>query len=277
MERVKKLRGGACPEKATYVRLHLLSAVALYHQGNAAAASRLLDEARRECDALCVTSEEVAAVASMGFEPADAHAALLACGKDVGRAIEWIIAERERRDRERSAEAVRQHARRRVLKYGKTTAGSLVDAALLAQLVEMGFDEPVAAEALRRHGNDHLRTIESLSSAEERAAISAACAAAAHTRRPKKPRGALRPLPTGSGEAEPSAAAARLSELGFEAAAIEVALHAADGDVDRAAEILMLEAQHQMQHVRCVAWHATYRLRRRLDRTHRTHRGKGTG
>ncbi len=65
-----------------------------------------------------------------------------------------------------------------------------------------------------------LRTIESLSSADERAAISAACAAAAHTRRPKKPRGGLRPLPTGSGEAEPSAAAARLSELGFEAAAI---------------------------------------------------------
>ena len=32
---------------------------------------------------------QVAAVASMGFEPADAHAALLACGKDVGRAIEW--------------------------------------------------------------------------------------------------------------------------------------------------------------------------------------------
>ena len=146
-----------------------------------------------------------------------------------------------------------------------------------------------------------LRTIESLSSADERAAIAAACAAAAHSRRkPKKPRRGTRSLPTGSGAREPSAAASRLSELGFESAAIgaafiiracsgalavrwmqrvrlgriaskpytcrtvtllrlrrprsgQVALHAADGDVDRAAEILMLEAQHQMQHVRCVA------------------------
>mmetsp|Transcript_23069 Transcript_23069/g.63141 ORF Transcript_23069/g.63141 Transcript_23069/m.63141 type:complete len:238 (+) Transcript_23069:1201-1914(+) len=91
----------------------------------------------------------------MGFGRQEARAALLSCDKDVSRAATRILARRELEEAAAAARQAEVEQRRQVDDLvGRCEDGKKVSLPRLAQLEEMGYDRPVAAEALRRCCND---------------------------------------------------------------------------------------------------------------------------
>ncbi|MEW5303146.1 MAG: hypothetical protein WDW36_005867 [Sanguina aurantia] len=154
LERVRKLHGEFCPELATYVRLHAVEGVVAYHMQEPAAALLSLENAQRRWRSLQVSDEALASMQAMGYTHKDAGRALRLSANNVGAAVAFLEEQKvqsevrkDRRKRERAWEKERKL-------YGKTASGMWVDEGVLEQLLSLGYQREVAAEALRRDENN---------------------------------------------------------------------------------------------------------------------------
>eukprot|EP00250_Pteridium_aquilinum_P008039 c17618_g1_i1 orf=121-1794(+) len=154
LERLRTLQGGFCPELAIYLRLELLEGVVAFHTGLFEAAKRSMVSAQSKYNQLQVSDESLAFLAGMGFSAKDAQRALRVSAQDVNSAIEFLMEER-RKKLGRQEEDRRLEKRRRELKgFGMTASGKVVDFSKLDELVSIGYDKVLAAEALRQNEND---------------------------------------------------------------------------------------------------------------------------
>ncbi|KIZ05684.1 NEDD8 ultimate buster 1 [Monoraphidium neglectum] len=153
LERLRQLHGGS-PESATYVRLEAMEGVVAFHVGDRPAAARSLRAAQERYDRLQVSPQSLAMLQEMGYHTQESSRALRFCSGDVAAAVSFI-GEQRAKQRERAADRKRQrawHSER--AQYGKTQRGAYVDREPLEQLVTLGYERALAAEALRAADND---------------------------------------------------------------------------------------------------------------------------
>lgn len=99
LERLVALKGSAGNEAALFLRLHLLQAIVLYHQGKLDAAKNLFDKVEKELKELKVDEVKLCNLVEVGYSMRDARLALRETRGDVDLAaavIENKVAERKR-------------------------------------------------------------------------------------------------------------------------------------------------------------------------------------
>ena len=85
----------------------------------------------------------------MGFSSKLATRALRFCNSDVGQAADWCVQQRAARVARRDRDAASAAKRRLQLKLGRTLEGKWLDMEALGQLEQLGFEQPLACEALK--------------------------------------------------------------------------------------------------------------------------------
>ena len=151
-----QLRGreDAPQQRASYVRLRLMRGALAFAAGRpdeAAAAFSAAEALRQELTVLSADEPKVEALVALGLSPQAARRTLLAHGKDVDAAAAAAV--------ERMQEAAAKRAKRKReselrAAYGQTARGRSIDDSALQAVTCMGYEEPIAAEALRRCEND---------------------------------------------------------------------------------------------------------------------------
>lgn len=200
LERLVRLKGAdnIAADRMLYVRLHLLQGVLAYHSGASTAAALLLARARGECDALSVDpgGVDVDALRAMGFKRGEAVAALRAtahttggsggtlAASRVGAAVCWASDQRAAAAHRAEQEARREAQRARLQRLGHTSRGDVLNLQLLDSLIEVGFTEQLAAEALRQANNNSEQALMLLTGRPE--ALLAAIHAAEEERRQRR-------------------------------------------------------------------------------------------
>lgn len=171
MERARVLQGGFCPEIATYTRLELLEGVVAYHTGLLEESCKALTSAQAKYQQLQVSDESLSTLLNIGFTTKQSRRALRMCGQDVQRAVEFAIEERERIAKKEEED--RQHYReiREQKSYGRTAMGKVVDMTKLTELASIGYERPLAAEALRRNENDFEKALDELTDPDSNSAL----------------------------------------------------------------------------------------------------------
>lgn len=171
MERARVLQGGFCPEIATYTRLELLEGVVAYHTGLLEESCKALTSAQAKYQQLQVSDESLSTLLNIGFTTKQSRRALRMCGQDVQRAVEFAIEERERIAKKEEED--RQHYReiREQKSYGRTAMAKVVDMTKLTELASIGYERPLAAEALRRNENDFEKALDELTDPDSNSAL----------------------------------------------------------------------------------------------------------
>jgi len=171
MERARVLQGGFCPEIATYTRLELLEGVVANHTGLLEESCKALTSAQAKYQQLQVSDESLSTLLNIGFTTKQSRRALRMCGQDVQRAVEFAIEERERIAKKEEED--RQHYReiREQKSYGRTAMGKVVDMTKLTELASIGYERPLAAEALRRNENDFEKALDELTDPDSNSAL----------------------------------------------------------------------------------------------------------
>lgn len=154
LERLRILQGGFCPELAIYVRLELLEGVAAFHSGRLEAAKKCLVSAQSKYNQLQVSDEALALLAGMGFSLKESKRALRVSEQNVSSAIEFVMEERRKKNEKREEDRHHQQQRRQQKQYGMTPDGKPVDLAKLEEIVSIGYENILAAEALRQSENN---------------------------------------------------------------------------------------------------------------------------
>jgi len=153
MERVRALKGGVGSQEAVLlVRMHLLQAIVAFHSGHVGRAKTLLTSTAAEMESLRVPQELIQEVCAAGmFTQKEARLALRAQGNNVSAAIRY--AQQVKESKEKVVQEERERKRKR-LRFGKTASGNWVNLGLLQTMVKMGYEEALAARALRHTDND---------------------------------------------------------------------------------------------------------------------------
>jgi len=99
---------------------------------------------------MTITETEMMDILQMGFSERETRVGLRACNKSVIDATQWLLARRDTEERKKRERA----QRRKIKKYGKTVSGDKINIELLTVLVSQGFEEEMAAEALKQSNND---------------------------------------------------------------------------------------------------------------------------
>ncbi len=73
MERVKELKGTTGSEKALYLRMNVLRAIAFHHSGDPAHAKEALAKAKKLYEELDVPAEDIQEVKAMGYTEREAR------------------------------------------------------------------------------------------------------------------------------------------------------------------------------------------------------------
>lgn len=162
MERARVLQGGFCPEIATYTRLELLEGVVAYHTGLLEESRKALTSAQAKYRQLQVSDDSLSTLLNMGFTTKQSRRALRMCGQDVQRAVEFAIEEREKIAKKEEEDRQRYRDIREQKSYGRTPLGKVVDMKKLTELASIGYERPLAAEALRRNENDFQKALDEL-------------------------------------------------------------------------------------------------------------------
>jgi len=153
LERVKAVKGHTGEESVLLVRMHLLQAVVAFHSGQVARAKLLLKSTAQELDSLRVPEGLLKEVIANGFTEREARLAIRSVYPSTNVTAAVKHAQKTREDRERiEGEELRRKNRRN--KFGKTLKGNWVNLGLLETMTRMGYDERLAAEALRQTEND---------------------------------------------------------------------------------------------------------------------------
>ncbi|KAH9805428.1 NEDD8 ultimate buster 1 [Citrus sinensis] len=169
--RVRLLQAGRHPELALHLRMELLEAVAAYHSGQFDKARNALTSAQAKFFQLQVPDESLSLVMSMGFKEQDAKRALRICSQDVGSAIDFLVEEKAKRAKEREDNEQRRKEIMEQKRYGLTPLKKAVDIEKIKELVSIGFEKELVAEALRRNENDSQKALDDLTNPESNSAI----------------------------------------------------------------------------------------------------------
>ncbi|KAI9117613.1 hypothetical protein K1719_011779 [Acacia pycnantha] len=169
--RLRLLQGGCYPELALHLRLELLEGVVAYHSGKLDKARDALTSAKAKSIRLQVSDEALSFLMSMGFKERDVKRALRMNNQDVGRAIDFLEVEKAKKQQKREEDISRRNEIMEQKGYGLTPLKKAVDLQKLKDLVSLGFEKELAAEALRRNENDFDKALNDLTNPEANSAI----------------------------------------------------------------------------------------------------------
>lgn len=169
--RVRLLQAGRYPERALYLRLELLEGVVAYHSGQVDKSRKVLTSAQEKFTQLQVPDESLSLVMSMGFRERDAKRALRMSNQDVASAVDFLVEQKAKRAQKREDDIRRRDEIMEQKKYGTTPLKKAVDLEKLNQLVSIGFEKELAAEALRRNENDSEKALDDLTNPETNSSI----------------------------------------------------------------------------------------------------------
>ncbi|XP_077238001.1 ubiquitin-associated (UBA)/TS-N domain-containing protein [Tasmannia lanceolata] len=169
--RVRLLQAGRHPELAIYLRLELLEGVVAYHSGLFEQSQKALTSAQVKYLQLQIPDEALSLLMSMGYNEMAAKRALRMTNQDVERAVDFLVEEKERKARRNQEDLERRKEIMEQKRYGMTTMKRAVNLQRLNELVSIGFDKPLAAEALRRNENDTQKALDDLTNPEAKSII----------------------------------------------------------------------------------------------------------
>ncbi|KAM7477226.1 hypothetical protein LguiB_024469 [Lonicera macranthoides] len=169
--RVRQLQGGLQPELALHLRLELLEGVAAYHSGQLEKSRSALTSAQAKYLQLQVPDETLSLLMSMGYNDREAKRALRMSNQKVESAIDFLVEEKAKRTRKREDDIRRRNEIMEQKRYGTTPLGKALDLQRLNELVSIGFEKALAAEALRRNENDTQRALDDLTNPETNSKI----------------------------------------------------------------------------------------------------------
>ncbi|XP_012474387.1 uncharacterized protein LOC105791054 isoform X1 [Gossypium raimondii] len=169
--RVRLLQAGCQPELALHMRLELLEGVVAYHNGQLDKSKKALTSAQAKFSQLQVPDEALSHVMSMGFKERDARRALRLNNQDIGRAVDFLFEEKAKRKQKREDDIRHKIEIMELKQYGVTPLKKAVNVEKLKELVAIGFEKKLAAEALRRNENDFQKALDDLTNPETNSAI----------------------------------------------------------------------------------------------------------
>ncbi|PRQ33762.1 putative UV excision repair protein Rad23 [Rosa chinensis] len=169
--RVRLIQAGRYPERALHLRLELLEGVVAYHSGEVDKSKKVLTSAQEKFRLLQVSDESLSLVMSMGFKELDAKRALRMSNQDVSSAVDFLVEQKAKRDQKREDDIRRQHEIKEQKTYGVTPLKKAVELERLNELVFIGFQKELAAEALRRNENDSEKALDDLTNPETNSSI----------------------------------------------------------------------------------------------------------
>ncbi|RDY03563.1 NEDD8 ultimate buster 1, partial [Mucuna pruriens] len=169
--RLRLLQGGRYPEVALHLRLELLEGVVAYHTGQLEKSRKALGSARAKFVQLQVLDVPLSLVMSMGFAERDAKRALRMNNQDVGSAIDFLVEEKAKKLQKREEDIRRKNEIKEQKRYGMTPLKKAVDLERLKELVSIGFNKELAAEALRKNENDTQKALDDLTNPETNSAL----------------------------------------------------------------------------------------------------------
>ncbi|XP_051131703.1 uncharacterized protein LOC127251839 [Andrographis paniculata] len=164
--RLRILQGGRYPELALHLRMELLEGVVAYHSGYLKKSKDALTSAQAKYYQLQVPDDVLSFIMSMGYKEREAKRALRMNNLDVGNAIDFLVEERAKKAQKREEDRQRQKEILEQKQYGTTPLGKAVDIALLNELVSLGFEKDLVAEALRQNENDTQKALDDLTNPE---------------------------------------------------------------------------------------------------------------
>ncbi|CAJ2661896.1 unnamed protein product [Trifolium pratense] len=164
--RLRLLQGGRYPEVALHLRLELLEGVVAFHTGQLEKSRQALASARAKFVQLQVPVEALSLVMSMGYSQRNAKRALRMNNQDVGGAIDFLVEEKAKKLQKREEDLKRRDEIWEQKQYGVTPLKKAVDLERLKELVTIGFEKELAAEALRRNENDTQKALDDLTNPE---------------------------------------------------------------------------------------------------------------
>ncbi|XP_042055796.1 NEDD8 ultimate buster 1-like isoform X3 [Salvia splendens] len=169
--RIRILQGHCFPELALHLRMELLEGVIAYHRGHLQKSKDAMSSAQTRFLQLQVPDESLSFLLSMGYKESEAKRALRMNNLDVGRALDFIVEEKAKRTQKRKENLQRQKEILEQKTYGTTPLNKAVNLSNLNQLVTIGFQKEIAAEALRRNENDAEKALDDLTNPETNAAL----------------------------------------------------------------------------------------------------------
>jgi len=153
LERVALLKGSAGNEMALMARLNLLQGIVAFHMGRDKEASLLLQKCDIQLQLLAVSETDLLEIAGMGYSIAEARLGLRAAQGDRKMAVEHIMRRREEKEGIRRKEQEERRLGKLREKLGRCADGSWINIGYYNTLTGMGFQEKVAAAALRQANN----------------------------------------------------------------------------------------------------------------------------
>ncbi|URE49310.1 UBA [Musa troglodytarum] len=172
--RLRHLQAGYQAELAIYLRMELLEGVVAYHCGNFKEARKALSSAQVKYVQLQVPDEALSMLMGMGYKEKAAKRALRMTGQDVQLAVDFLVEEQARKMRRKQEEIWHKLRFRSVLeqkRYGATPRNKPVNLQELNNLVSIGFERDLAAEALRVNENDAQKALDLLTDPEKNCAL----------------------------------------------------------------------------------------------------------
>ncbi|KAL9339622.1 hypothetical protein Peur_068637 [Populus x canadensis] len=169
--RFRLLQAGRTSELALYLRLELLEGVVAYHSGQFDKSRKFLASAQEKFFQLQVTDEALSLVVSMGFGEWDAKRALRMSNQDIQSAVNFLVVEREKREQKMEDDIRRRNEIMQQKRYGVTPLKKAVDLQRLIEVVSIGFEKELAAEALRKNENDTQKALDDLTNPEANTAL----------------------------------------------------------------------------------------------------------
>nr|DAD27285.1 TPA_asm: hypothetical protein HUJ06_028753 [Nelumbo nucifera] len=169
--RIRILQGGSYPELALHLRLELLEGVVAYHSHQFEKSRKALNSAQDKFLQLQVSDEALSLLISMGYKEREAKRALRMNNQNVENAVEFLIQEKLKKAQKREEDIRRRNEIMEQKRYGMTPLKKAVDLERLNELVSIGFEKELAAEALRRSENDTQKALDDLTNPETNSSI----------------------------------------------------------------------------------------------------------
>ncbi|KAJ3677256.1 hypothetical protein LUZ60_002980 [Juncus effusus] len=169
--RFRVLQSGRNAQLALYLRLELLEGVVAYHNGNLEEARKSLSSAQAKYMQLQVPDEALCILMGMGYKERAAKQALRLTGQDVQSAVDFLVQEKDKKDRRREENLKRRDEIMEQKKYGRTASNKAVDMERLNELASIGFERYLVAEALRMSENDTEQALDILTDPDKNCAL----------------------------------------------------------------------------------------------------------
>jgi len=167
LERVVAIKGVAGMELVLYIRLDLLEGIAAFYNNRYTTAREKFANAEQKMQLLRINTDDMTSLMSMGFSEKESRLGLRGTGGNVERATTLILKQREERIQREEEDRKRRNEERERRKYGKTAAGLWVDVQLVKNIVGMGFEKGLVAEALRQTDNNQEMALNLLTTSPE--------------------------------------------------------------------------------------------------------------